>query len=194
MEIYTELAKWVGWPAIVALLLLLGGIAGWILNQRIENLKEKNAHLEKEYSKFFKTVVSSNKSYLDIDYGIKIITPNDELLSNEWVDVTGKYSIMPPPDTLRLFTVHPEKTTYGERIWPQEIVKEFQSETNSWRAKVNIGGLPKDGGKVVAAIVGQPTIVLWNYYYKVAPEIGWWDIEGWPSDTKICDRVPVRKL
>jgi hypothetical protein len=49
MDIYsliTQIANWVGWPIITGALLLSGGYAFWVLNQRIEALKEKNDWLE----------------------------------------------------------------------------------------------------------------------------------------------------
>jgi len=143
------------------------------------------------------TFYVTNRRKLDgqpeLDYGIKIISPKDELLAGEWIEVKGVYSKMPPHDTLRIFTVSSDRTSYGERFWPQDIVREFSPQTRTWRSRVHIGGLPSTGGGIVAAIVGQPTIVLWNYYYKVGPQVNWWDIEGWPSDSKVCDRVPIRR-
>lgn len=49
MDIYnliTEVAKWVGWPIITIILLLGGGYVFWVLNQRIDGLKEINGWLE----------------------------------------------------------------------------------------------------------------------------------------------------
>ncbi|HKP52905.1 MAG TPA: hypothetical protein VJ183_09655 [Chloroflexia bacterium] len=95
-----------------------------------------------------------------------------------------------------MFTVNPERTPNGERFWPQEIVREFFQEPNTWRAKIYVGDVPP-GLSVIAAIVGQPTIVLWDYYYKVGhgvgSQIGWWDFEGWPHDSVICDRVTITR-
>lgn len=134
-----------------------------------------------------------SSSYHDMDYGIKIISPRDELLTADWIEVKGLYSRMPPHDTLRMFTVSADRTSYGERFWPQDIVREFFPDTKTWRTRIHIGGLPSAGGGIIAAIVGQPTTVLWNYYYKVGDKINWWDIEGWPNDSKVCDRVSIRR-
>jgi hypothetical protein len=132
-------------------------------------------------------------SNLEVDYGIKIISPKDEVLTAEWIEVRGIYTTVPPHETLRIFVVSSDRTSNGERFWPQGTVREFSPETKTWRSKVNIAGLPSNGGGIVAAIVGQPTTVLWNYYYKVGPHIDWWDFEGWPLDSRICDRVSIRK-
>ncbi|MDT4896556.1 MAG: hypothetical protein QOH25_1633 [Acidobacteriota bacterium] len=136
---------------------------------------------------------TETSSYLDVDYGIKIISPRDELITADLVEVKGIYSRMPPHETLRIFTVSSDRTSYGERFWPQDTVREFNPETKTWRAKVHIGNLPSSGCGIIAAIISQPATVLWNYYYKVGPQIHWWDIEGWPSDSKVCDRVSIRR-
>jgi len=46
MDLYNTIASWTGWPAIVAILLLAGGYAYWVINSRSEQLKEKNELLE----------------------------------------------------------------------------------------------------------------------------------------------------
>jgi|ERR1041385_7084656 hypothetical protein len=142
---------------------------------------------------YYVTNRKKSESHLDVDYGIKIISPRDELLTADSIEVKGVYARIPPHDTLRIFTVSSDRTKNGERFWPQYVVSEFFEETKTWRAKVQIGGLPPSGGGIVAAIVSQPSIVLWKYYYKVGPHIGWWDFEGWPNDSKICDRVSIRR-
>ena len=164
---------------------IIGPIAVYYVTNR------KNALIKKEWSDY-KKAESQSGSYLNIDYGIKITSPRGETVSEDWMDISGIYSIMPPPETLRLYTFNPNRTNYGERFWPQQVVKEFFPETKTWRARAPVGGLPKGGG-VLAAIVSQPAIVLWDYYYKVGPKMDWWDIEGWPSDSPICDRVVINR-
>jgi hypothetical protein len=139
---------------------------------------------------------SSRDEFLDLDYGIKIISPKDGEVVGKLIEVLGVFSVMPSPERLRLFTVCPSKTRYGERYWPHEVVKDFSSETNIWRTKVNIQNDPSDTEwGIIAAIVGQSTIALWNFYYKVGPTIGWWDFEDWPKDdTKICHRIRVLRV
>lgn len=193
MEVYIELAKWTGWPAIVALLLLLLGIGGWWLGQRIEFWKDMYKHLEHEYGTY-KSAADTSQSYLDIDYGIRIISPVNGENCDVGIEVIGQYKVQPPPETLRLFAVHPRKNQYGDRIWPQEIVREFSFEEKTWRAKVNIGGGQLEGWKIIPAVVGESTIVLWNYYYKVGKEVGWWEIDGWPQDVKKYPEVSVNRV
>jgi len=48
MELYNILANWVGWPVVVAFLLVSGGYAYWAFKKHINFLKEKNDWLEKE--------------------------------------------------------------------------------------------------------------------------------------------------
>ena len=49
MEIYTQVASWTGWPAVVAMLLLAIGFGAWIFTQRIEFWKD-NFETEKNKS------------------------------------------------------------------------------------------------------------------------------------------------
>jgi len=46
MELYNTIAGWMGWPAIVAFLLLAGGYGYWVIHARSELLEEKNAWLK----------------------------------------------------------------------------------------------------------------------------------------------------
>ncbi len=50
MELYNLIASWAGWPVIVAVILVAGGYAGWLLNNRIEHLKETNESLRRKKS------------------------------------------------------------------------------------------------------------------------------------------------
>jgi hypothetical protein len=180
---------------IVAVIGALATVVTAIIGTVTTRAKEKtNFELKKEWAEF-KNAVSQRESYLDVDYGIRIVSPNDGEGVREWIEVTGVYSIMPPPKTLRLFIVNPERSKYGERFWPQEIVTDFFPETKTWRAKVHIGDGPSEiKWGIIAAIVGPSTIVLWDYYYKVGPAIGWWNFEGWPTDNKICHRIQVKRV
>lgn len=172
---------------------IIGAIATIFAAIITARTKDKvNDQIKKEWATY-KSAVSSQESYLTVDYGIKIIYPKNDSVSGNRIEVKGTYVIMPPPDTLRLYTVHPERTPYGERFWPQEIVKEFFPDTKTWRATVEISGLPQNGSSIIVAIVSQPAIVLWDFYYKVGPRIGWWDIEGWVNNSAICDRVALNK-
>ncbi len=182
MEIYTEIASWIGWPAVVALLIVAGGFAGWLLNNRISELKDINDSLQK------------GRPDDSTDYGIKIISPKNNDFVGQFINVTGSYSKIPPPDTLRLFTVKPERTEKGERFWPQEIVKEFNTETKSWSARVNIGDPNESEWGIIVAVIGQSTTVLWDFYYRIGPQVGWWDFQGWPTDSQICHRISVKRV
>ncbi len=154
--------------------------------------RAKDRQIKREWDET-KNAVSARDSYLKVDYGVRITYPKGDVVSGDTIDVKGTYKVMPPPETLRLYTVSPERTAYGERFWPQEIVKEFFPDSKTWRARANISGFAKTGGAIVVAIVSQPAIVLWDFYYKVGPQIGWWDIEGWPNDSVVCERVPITR-
>lgn len=178
---------------LVALIGALATIITAIIGLVASRSKDRAyADLKKEWGEFHNQA-SKQDSYLNIDYDIRIISPVNEKVSGDVIEVRGTYKIMPPFDTLRLFCISHEKTRLGERFWPQEIVKEFSPATKTWRAKANIAGLPSSGGSILIAIVGQPTAVLWNYYYKVGPRVGWWDFEGWPTDSVECHRVNINK-
>lgn len=182
-------------PTIITTIIgAIATIVAALIGASVARSKDKAyTDLKKEWVEYQNQAAKHN-SHLDIDYGIRIISPLGEKVSGDIIEVKGTYKVMPPPDTLRLFAVYPDKTPLGERIWPQEIVKEFSPETKTWKAKANIVGLPPTGGgSIVAAIVGQPTSVLWNYYYKVGPRVGWWDFEGWPTDSVECHRVNIIK-
>ncbi len=40
MDAYNTIAGWTGWPAVVALMLLAGGYAYWVMQRRTEIMKE----------------------------------------------------------------------------------------------------------------------------------------------------------
>jgi DNA repair exonuclease SbcCD ATPase subunit len=42
MDLYNTIAGWTGWPAIVAILIILGGYAYWVMHRHIELLKDEN--------------------------------------------------------------------------------------------------------------------------------------------------------
>ena len=72
--------------------------------------------------------------------------------------------------------------------------KQFDTTKNKWYARVNLGGQPKYGITIAAALIGQPSQVLWDYYYRVSPHVGWWNIFGWPNDSVICDQIGVTRV
>ena len=41
MDLYSAVASWVGWPAVVAILLILGAYGGWILKNRVDFLNQE---------------------------------------------------------------------------------------------------------------------------------------------------------
>jgi cell division protein FtsB len=48
MDLYNTIARWAGWPAIVAILLLAGTYAYFVLHNRLELLRDKNEWFEKQ--------------------------------------------------------------------------------------------------------------------------------------------------
>lgn len=45
MELYNLIADWTGWPVIVAIIIIAGTYGYWILQNRIDGLKENNEYL-----------------------------------------------------------------------------------------------------------------------------------------------------
>ena len=156
----------------------------------------KNRELARVFTEYgaYRAAVSHHESYLDVDYGIAIIAPKDDERVGRDVQVSGVYSIMPPPGTLRLYVQRLALVHRDELYWPQEVVTNFSPTTKTWQAHVNIGGDASDGTwGILAAIVGPSAIVLWDYYYKVGPKTEWCGFEKWPSDARECNRVRVRR-
>jgi DNA repair exonuclease SbcCD ATPase subunit len=48
MDLFNTIASWVGWPVVVAILLLAGSYAYFVLQKHLELLKDKNEWLEKQ--------------------------------------------------------------------------------------------------------------------------------------------------
>ena len=48
MELYESIANWAGWPALVAILVLAGSYAYFVIQSRLELLKEKTEWLEQQ--------------------------------------------------------------------------------------------------------------------------------------------------
>lgn len=161
----------------------------------IEALAEKIKSSEHKLETAYLLLGKRNSGQI-IDYGVRITYPQSEPISGSIIEVRGVYMIKPPSNTLRLFTVHLEKSEHGDEFWPQEIVEDsnFVAENKTWRAQVNLGTLPKVGSGIIAAIVNNPsTVILWNFYYRVGPQVGWWGIQGWPDDCVICDRITITR-
>ena len=107
-------------------------------------------------------------------YGIKIDVPRAGAELGETVEVSGSFTQKPPNGMLRLITISSD----GKSFWPQEEIKEFDTTKNKWYARVNLGGQPRYGITIAVVLVGQPSQVLWDYYYRVGPQVGWWSILG----------------
>ncbi len=133
--------------------------------------------------------VRKAEPHLLVDYGITITKPaKDAKLGQKEVEVKGTYKEEAPEGTLRLFTMR------GNRIWPQETVWTFDRDKKEWAGRVWLGGDPPYPITIVAAIVGQSTLVLWDYERRVRqqcdpkPNFRYPPIEGLPRDLiKQCE-------
>lgn len=123
-------------------------------------------------------------------YGIKIESPREGAQVSEFVEIIGSYTVKPPDNTLRLFTVVPD----GHWFWPQAIAQ-FDSTEKKWYGKVRLGEAPRYAMFIVAAIVDAPRQVLWDYYYKVGEQTNWHPIDGpFSSYAFECARVWVERV
>ena len=133
--------------------------------------------------------ISSGYKATASKYGIKIESPREGAQVNEFVDVAGSYTVKPPDNTLRLFTVMPD----GGSFWPQAIVQ-FDAD-KKWHGKVRLSDAPRYAMWIVAAIVDVPGQVLWDYYYKVGEKTNWSPIEGpFSSYAFGCAKVWVERV
>ena len=117
-------------------------------------------------------VLSSGQKATASKYGIKIESPREGAQVNEFVDIAGSYTVKPPDNALRLFTVMPD----GGSFRPQAIVQ-FDAD-KKWHGKVRLSDAPRYAMFIVAAIVDAPGQVLWDYYYRVGEMTKWSPIEG----------------
>ncbi len=123
-------------------------------------------------------------------YGIKIESPREGAQVGEFVDISGSYTVKPPNNTLRLFTVAPDSGWF----WPQ-VVAQFDVIEKKWHGKVRLSDAPRYAMIIVAAIVDASGQVLWDYYYKVGAQTNWRPIDGpFSSYAFECSRVWVERV
>ena len=123
-------------------------------------------------------------------YGIKIESPREGAQVNEFVDVSGSYTVKPPDNTLRLFTVVPD----GGSFRPQAIVQ-FDPTDKKWHGRVRLSDAPRYAMLIVAAIVDAPGQVLWDYYYRVGEMTNWCLVDGpFSSYAFECAKVWVERV
>lgn len=123
-------------------------------------------------------------------YGIKIESPREGAQVSEFVDISGSYTIKPPDNALRLFTVVPD----GGWFWPQAIAQ-FDTAEKKWHGKVKLSDTPRYAMFIVAAIVDTSGQVLWDYYFKVGEQTSWSPIDGpFSAYTFECAKVWVERV
>ena len=161
MDNYREIANWVGWPAIVTILLLAMSFGGFLLNNRIQTLKEENDILN---NRLIRSGVTE-----DVSAGIKIISPAENDTVDEPINISGTYKDIPEGYKIRVF-IFPER---GGGYWAQSEV-EYDAEKKTWNSLATIGGEPGHSAKIIATIVGNDGQKILDYYKKVADETGQW--------------------
>lgn len=175
---------------LVVPLSALGGFVTGFLLQVLEYRTGWFANRFPKVSQWEKAHWLDHDSSRVAGYGIKIDTPRSGSEVGGRVEVSGSYIIRPPDGSLRLFVVSSDE----KRIWPKAIVEQFDVNKHRWLAEVHLGGGSTYGAKIVVAVVGQPSRVLWDYYFEVGPKTIWRHIGAWPSDSIVCDKVGVTKV
>ncbi|MDP2936599.1 MAG: hypothetical protein Q8O86_08935 [Dehalococcoidia bacterium] len=170
------IAAWVGWPVIVAMMLLAGGYVGWLQKNRIEQLKEINGMLQ--LRPLLKTDPSTT--------GIKITFPRNGDKVQDFFTASGIYRNKPTNARLELLVI-----ARGSGFWPSGIAS-FDDENNTWYAEVHVGGNSGAEATIIAAVVGAEGQALSDYYRKVGRETDQWPaIERLTSDVSEVYRVTV---
>jgi hypothetical protein len=178
MEELSLIATWTGWPVIVAIILLAGGYGLWILNNRIEHLKELNLLLQ----------MQKQANFEPSDYGVKIksINAGDKVQGSFKVSGTYKKEL-PKGYKIQLFVKSSSKGEY----FPQRVT-EIKSENRTWTADVRVGGVSGTKAVIIAAVAGPDGQALCNYYRKVGRETEkWTGIELLTNDIELMDEVNV---
>ena len=96
MDIYTSIASWLGWPGVIAFLVLVGMFGYWMLSQRIEVLKDQNAALEMRLEQ---------EANFAPDILIQRLTARHKLLSEELEKLSSEEN----PDKQRIKALEAEK-------------------------------------------------------------------------------------
>lgn len=124
------------------------------------------------------------------DFGIRIDNPKTGEEVGEMADVRGSYSKEPPEGALRLFVLSNDE----RNIWPQESVRTFNKKEKRWSGRVHIGGPPNHTKVIRAAIIGQPSRIMCDYYHEVGEKTNWQPIHEWPEEAIEYVSIIVKKI
>lgn len=178
MDEFKVLAEWAGWPVLVAFMLLGGGFAFWLLNNRIEHLKEINTHLEKEQA--------WNGNYSCERCAIRVVSPPFGEPVPRSFRINGTFQYLPEGTVIWACVVEGEGK--NRHYWPQGSSAKIDKLNRTWHARVNwLGGKQGDLHEVVVMLVGANGQVLIDYYVKAGEENNKWPgIVHLTQDMKEC--------
>ncbi|MGC1379155.1 MAG: hypothetical protein WA821_23195 [Anaerolineales bacterium] len=196
MDIYNLIAMWTGWPVVVAIILVAGSYASWLLKNRIDFAKEQNEQLNLRIAEFEKMTANKTQDAFqtlikDPDvFGIKTIRPKlNERVGNSF-DVDGVFQKRPPADYEIWVFVFWEN---GKDIyyWPQEPAT---IRGNAWYSRVNHIGSGTQ--KILVFLVGKNGQALMKYFKRAGMENSedkprWPGIIELPEDIIQCTSVEV---
>jgi hypothetical protein len=177
MDEIKVLAEWTGWPAVVAFMLLGGGLAYWLLKNRIEHLKETNASLE--------SGLAGNSSYSYERCAIRVVSPSFGERVPRSFRINGTFQYVPEGAAVWVCVVDGEGKS--RNYWPQDGPAKLDKLNRTWHAKVNwLGGNPGDLHEVVVMVVGEDGQALIDYYLKVGAAGTWHGMNHLTRDMKEC--------
>jgi len=170
--------------ALIGIGFVLGGVFVWLLSSLGASVNE----VQVGPLKFgFPTQTPAYPTTCE-SYGIKITSPQrGAYLVGQEFDVYGSFILEPPKDSVWLIYASPD----GRMYWPQFAV-ETDTIRKTWKGKFIIGGDQPVTAEIVAALIGKPAQVLFDYFKKAGSET--WSyppIEKLTDDVVVCDRVTV---
>jgi len=171
-----ELAEWTGWPTAMALLLLGGGYAFWLLKNRLEHLKEVNGHLEKSWG----------GRYTCERCGVKVVSPAVGERMPRSFRMSGTFQSLPEGAAIWACVANGEGRK--RQYWPQGGPAKIDKQNQTWDARVIwIDGNPGEQREVAVMLVGEDGQALIDYYIKAGEENQRWpSINHLTRDMKEC--------
>jgi len=172
------LANWTGWPLLVAIMLLGGGFVSWLLNSRIERLKDENARLEKE--QLWSGSYSAEKCQ------IRVVSPSfGDPVPRSFI-VNGTFQQIPERAQIWVCTVDGDAA--DRQYWPQGRPAKIDRLSQTWHARVVwLQGDTNDMREIAVLVVGEDGQALIDYYVKAGEEnTKWPSIVHLTRDMKEC--------
>lgn len=179
MDEFQLIAQWIGWPVIVAGLIVFGGFVFWLQNNRIETLKDR-----------LEATPNKENSVLCDECGFQIVSPSGREQVPSSFAVSGVFKNLPRDRNLWLFIRKSDGNTH--EYWPQTPLT-INRQSKTWHSKVAyLAGTPGSVAEIVVCAVGPQGETLINYYYKAGRENRRWpSIIQLTTDIVECASVQV---